>query len=106
MRARDGIRHISGMDVLVVAFSFPDNSHISSCHRLCKHPHSPGYHLDRICSISMCIGADVAVIAFAANAVEKPGWTMRMFAQPPTRNIEKIIPPRVGIDFPYRIEEN
>jgi hypothetical protein len=42
VRARDGIRHISGMDVLVVAFSLPDNSHISSRHRLCKHSHSPG----------------------------------------------------------------
>ena len=53
----------------------------------------------------MCIGLDVAVIAFATNAVEKPGQTVRMFAQPPTRNIENINPPRIGIDFqPYRIE--
>jgi hypothetical protein len=52
----------------------------------------------------MCIGLDVTVIAFATNAVERPGQTVRMFAQPPTRNIENINSPRIGIDFPYRIE--
>jgi len=83
----------------VVNFSLLYNIRISSPRSLCKHPHSLGWHLEHICSISMYIGLDVAVIAFGVKR------RMRVLAQPATtRNTSKQRPIYIGLDLAYRIE--